>query len=140
MISRDIFRLPGAVRRDPAVDDWFNEDPQELQLIAQTWFARMRQSGGDVVELIHDGCPTACVEDAAFAYVDSFTHHVNVGFFHGASLDDPAGLLMGTGKRMRHVKLVPGREVDAAALSKMIDSAYQDIRARLAADRLSHEE
>ncbi|MEI9965905.1 MAG: DUF1801 domain-containing protein [Caulobacteraceae bacterium] len=53
---------------------------------------------------MHDGHPTACVGDAAFAYVDAFRAHVNVGFFHGAALDDPAGLLEGTGKRMRHVK------------------------------------
>ena len=38
--------------------------------------------------------------------------YVNVGFFHGAALDDPAGLLEGTGKRMRHVKAAPGATGD----------------------------
>jgi hypothetical protein len=51
--------------------------------------------------------------------------------FLGALLDDPAGLLEGTGKRGRHVKLRPGRELDAAALGRLIDTAYADIRARL---------
>jgi hypothetical protein len=37
-----------------------------------------------------------------------FTAHVNVGFFRGAELSDPNGLLQGTGKFMRHVKLRPG--------------------------------
>ena len=68
----------------------------------------MRACGDDVRELIHDGCPVACVEDAPFAYVNSFKSHVNVGFFNGASLDDPARLSEGSGKRMRHVKLKPG--------------------------------
>ena len=86
---------------------------------------------GDVRELMHDGCPTACVDDAAFGYVNAFRDHVNVGFFLGAFLKDPARLLEGTGKRMRHVKLRPGQEVDAAALSNLIDVAYADIRARL---------
>jgi len=71
------------------------------------------------------------VEDAPFGYVNAFKDHVNVGFFHGAALDDPAGLLEGTGKRMRHVKLKPGREADLAALGDLIDAAYADIRARL---------
>jgi hypothetical protein len=91
----------------------------------------MRQCGGDVRELMHDGCPVACVEDAAFGYVNLFKSHVNVGFFQGAMLADPAGLLEGSGKRMRHVKLSPDRDLDAAALRALIDSAYRDIKARL---------
>jgi hypothetical protein len=91
----------------------------------------MRQCGGDVRELMHDGCPTACVDDAAFGYVSAFKDHVNVGFFFGALLKDPARLLEGTGKRGRHVKLRPGRVFDSAALAQLVDTAYVDIRARL---------
>jgi hypothetical protein len=127
----DIFRLPGAVRRDAAVATWLDEGAVELQAIAQTWFTHMRNCGDDVLELVHDGCPVACVADAPFAYVDSFTSHVNVGFFHGAMLDDPAGLLQGTGTRMRHVKVKPGAKIDSAALRAVIDAAYADIKARL---------
>ncbi len=71
------------------------------------------------------------MEDAAFGYVNAFRAHVNVGFFFGAELDDPAGLLEGTGKRMRHVKLRCGQEANAAALSELIAAAYRDIRSRL---------
>lgn len=127
----DIFRLSGAVRRDAAVATWMDGGAVELQSLAQTWFAHMRDCGDDVLELVHDGCPVACVEDAPFAYVDSFTNHVNVGFFHGAMLDDPAGLLEGTGKRMRHVKLKPGSGVETVALRALIDAAYVDIKTRL---------
>jgi hypothetical protein len=80
---------------------------------------------------LHDGHPTACVADAAFAYVNVFKAHVNVGFFRGAELADPKGLLEGTGKFMRHVKLSPERGVDAAALKKLIETAYNDMRGRL---------
>lgn len=92
----------------------------------------MRGCGADVCELIHDGQPTACVGDAAFGYVDAFTAHANVGFFHGFALDDPAGLLEGTGKRMRHVKLRPGAPVNAEPLSALVAAAYADIRRRVA--------
>jgi hypothetical protein len=127
----DILRLTGGVKRDPAVDIWLTESPVELRSIAQKWFVRMRQCGDDVRELMHDGCPVACVQDASFGYVNSFKIHVNVGFFYGAMLEDPAGLLEGSGKRMRHVKLKRGPELDTAALRDLIDSAYLDIRARL---------
>ncbi len=68
----------------------------------------------------------------AFGYVNAFTAHANVGFFYGAVLPDPAGLLEGRGKRMRHVKLRPGKELDDEALNDLIAAAYHDIRRRLA--------
>ena len=125
----DLFRLPSAVRRDPAVDAWFARgDP--LRLMVQPWFEELRGCGMDVRELIHDGRPTLCALDAAFGYVDAFAAHANVGFFYGAALEDPAGLLLGSGKRMRHVKLQWGRPLDAAALSELIKAAYRDIQRR----------
>ncbi len=113
---------------------WFADDPAEQRTLAEQWFARMRQCGKDVRELIHDGCPVACVADVPFGYVNSFKTHVNVGFFNGADLEDPAGLLEGNGKRMRHVKLRPDRELDEAALCELIRTAYADVKARLAGD------
>jgi hypothetical protein len=127
----DIFRLPSAVKHDPAIDTWLRAQRDDLRPFVETWFTHMRQCGDDVRELMHDGCPTACVGDGAFAYVNAFTYHVNVGLFSGALLNDPARLLEGTGKRGRHVKLHPGREIDSRALAQLIDAAYVDIRARL---------
>ncbi|HEY8129241.1 MAG TPA: DUF1801 domain-containing protein [Hyphomicrobium sp.] len=92
---------------------------------------RMRGCGADVRELLHDGCPVACVGDAPFGYVNAFKAHANVGFNYGAMLTDPAGLLEGEGKRMRHVKLRPSKELDVEALSDLIETAYHDIRRRL---------
>jgi hypothetical protein len=127
-----ILRFPSAVRIDWTIDEWLRGQPDDLRPFAQKWFARMRQCGDDVRELIHDGCPVACVTDAPFGYVNVFRDHVNVGFFHGAMLDDSAGLLEGTGKRMRHVKLKPGFPIDDDALSELINAAYQNIKALLA--------
>lgn len=130
MVSR-LLRFPGGVVHDPAVDAWFDSRPTALGAMAREWFLRMRACGPDVRELLHDGHPTACVGDAAFAYANAFTAHVNVGFFLGAALPDPAGLLQGDGKYMRHVKLKPGAAVDAASLRALISVAYLDIRTRL---------
>ena len=91
----------------------------------------MRQCGDDVREVLHDGHPTACVADAAFGYVNIFKAHVNVGFFRGAEIADPEGLLEGTGRFMRHVKLRPDCDFKAAALRKLIDTAYADMKDRL---------
>jgi hypothetical protein len=119
------------MERDSTIDAWLHHQPAELGAIAQQWFAQFRDCGDDVRELMHDGCPVACVEDVPFGYVNVFKAHVNVGFFLGAELQDPTGLLEGSGKRMRHVKLKPGRELDSSALMALIDAAYRDVKARL---------
>jgi hypothetical protein len=131
MSPDDLMRFPSAVKHDRAIDEWLHAQRDDLRPLADEWFERMRQCGADVRELMHDGCPTACVGDAAFGYVGAYREHVNVGFYLGALLDDPARLLEGTGKRGRHVKLRPGREIDSAALARLIKAAYLDVRARL---------
>lgn len=107
------------------------EHAGELGAIAGHWLEVIRNCGDDVRELLHDDYPTLCVDDAAFAYVNVFTAHVNVGFFRGAELDDPDGMLVGTGRYMRHVKLRPDADVNADALTAMISLAYTDMKARL---------
>lgn len=129
-----LFCLDGALLHDPAVDAWLDQPSGELGLLARHWFEVIRACGEDVREVLHDGHPTACVSTAAFAYVNSFKAHVNVGFFHGAELPDPRKLLQGTGKLMRHVKLQPSRLPHEKDLEKLIQAAYVDIKRRLAAN------
>jgi hypothetical protein len=126
-----LFRFPNSVRRSPAVDTWMGWQKGELGKIAKHWFEIIRKCGNDVREVLHDGHPAACVSDAAFAYIDTFKAHVNVGFFRGADLADPKGVLEGSGKSMRHVKIRPRDTLDDAALSNLISAAYADMKRRL---------
>ncbi len=132
--SRALFRVSGSVRRDPAINSWLRAQPGELGTIARHWFVLIRELGDDVREVMHDGQATACIGDAAFAYVAAFAGHVNVGFFRGAELPDPAGLLVGKGKSMRHVKLEPARDVDDSALMALIEAAYADMKRRVGSE------
>lgn len=130
-IRTELFRLNGTLLRDPAIDRWMKEHAGELGAIAQAWFEVMRNCGDEVREVLHDGCPVACLGDAAFAYVNAFTTHVNVGFYEGAALRDPARLLEGSGKYMRHVKLKPGAPADPAPLRALIHAAFAHIKSRV---------
>jgi len=130
-VRAQLLRFNGAVERDPAIDAWIKERGGELGAIAHEWFEVMRRCGDEVRELLRDGCPVACLGDVPFGYVNAFTSHVNVGFFQGAALPDPARLLQGTGKFIRHVKLKPGTPANAGALNSLIDAAYFDIKARV---------
>ena len=133
MAPHRLFRLPSARQHDPDVTAWLRDHTDPLGTIAQRWFTAMRDCGDDVRVVMHDGYPTACVNDAAFAYVGVFKAHVNVGFFNGAELADPAGLLEGTGRFMRHVKLRPEKEVDTAALQTLIRISYAQMKRHLLA-------
>ena len=127
----DLFKLSNAVPNCPDIDAWLFGEPDELYAIARKWFNEIRNCGNLVKELIHDGCPVACVDDAAFAYVNVFKSHVNVGFFLGAFLDDPDSLLEGSGKRMRHVKLRPNKEISEESLIMLIQQSYSLVKSKL---------
>jgi len=126
-----LFPLEGGRRPHPAVERWFESRPPILSAFAKQWFDEMRRSGPDVYEVLHDGHPTACVGDLAFGYVNAFRDHVNVGFFLGSSLVDSKGLLEGSGRFMRHVKVRVGEAVDEGALRALVLAAYADMKARL---------
>lgn len=111
----ELLRFDGAMERDAAIDAWMKAHVGELGAMAWEWFEAMRKCGDEVRELMHDGCPVACLGE----------------FFHGAALADPAGLLQGRGKFMRHVKLRPGTALDEGALRRLIEAAYEDIKARV---------
>lgn len=128
MRRTELLRFNGTVERDPAIERWLKEHAGELGAIAREWFEVMRNCGDEVRELVHDGCPVACLGDVPFGYVNVFKAHVNVGFFHGAELADPERLLQGSGKFMRHVKLGPGTAANAAALRGLIQAAYENIK------------
>jgi hypothetical protein len=130
-MKTELLRFNGVAEHDPAIDAWMKEHEGDLGAIAREWFEVMRKCGDEVREILHDGCPVACLGDAPFGYVNVFTSHVNVGFFQGAALPDPARLLQGAGKFMRHVKLRPGMATDPAALRRLIETAYSDIKARV---------
>jgi hypothetical protein len=131
MERTELLRFDGALEHDPAIDLWLEERRGELGDLARGWFEVMRGCGDEVRELLHDGCPVACLGEFPFAYVNVFTAHVNVGFFQGAALPDPARLLQGAGKFMRHVKLKPGAATDSAALTRLVEVAYADIKRRV---------
>ena len=65
-----LLRYNDAVERDPAIDAWIKAHKGELGAIAREWFEAMRQCGDEVREVLHDGCPVACLGNEPFGYVN----------------------------------------------------------------------
>ena len=59
------------------------------------------------------------------AYVYSAPDYVQFGFFHGSALDDPRGLLEGSGQYVRHVKVRKVADIDEAAFGALLRQAVQ---------------
>ena len=126
-----LLKFYGKDIQDMVFNEWLNQKPEVLKPIAEKWFNVMMHCGQLVQGIFHDGYPIVCVESAPFAYVNAFTSHVNVGFFYGFELPDKLGLLEGGGKRMRHIKLFPGKEHHNEEIESLIQLAYADILERL---------
>ena len=59
------------------------------------------------------------------AYVYSAPDHVQFGFFGGARLKDPKGLLRGNGKFVRHIRLLKPSEIDEPAFRALLKQAVR---------------
>ena len=126
-----LLRYIGKDIQDIRFESWLNQKPIQLHAMAEKWFEVIKTCGDDVQPIFHDGYPMGCVDHVPFAYLNVFSAHVNVGFFYGAFLRDKVGLLEGSGKRMRHVKLFPDVQENDKAIRALIEAAYIDIHNRL---------
>jgi hypothetical protein len=58
-----------------------------------------------------------------FCYISAQKADVNLGFYYGAELPDPEGLLQGTGKLLRHVKIREPKAIRSQALRRLLEAA-----------------
>jgi len=59
-------------------------------------------------------------------YIIPYSSHVNLGFYKGAILDDPKGLLEGTGKSLRHIKIRSKDELNNKEVQDLIKAAVKE--------------
>jgi len=60
-----------------------------------------------------------------FCHIKAFKNNVNLGFWRGARLDDPHGLLQGEGERMAHVKITGPDAVQPQAIQDLVRAAVR---------------
>ena len=110
----------------------------EMQKIAKEARAIIRKLHADTTEVVRLGDRAATYGlgpkkmSEGYAYISPQSGHVNLGFFYGASLPDPDGLLEGTGKNMRHVKLRSSADVKKAR--GLVEAALTERRRALGRD------
>ena len=58
-----------------------------------------------------------------FCHITFHKNHVNLGFNYGSELPDPEGLLQGSGKLLRHVKITTPEDLSNPALRRLVEAA-----------------
>jgi hypothetical protein len=66
-----------------------------------------------------------------FCYIAVHRNHVNLGFYYGAELADPEGLLEGTGKKLRHIKVRDIEEVERSGLRQLVELSLEERKTAL---------
>ena len=127
-------RYSGAVRRDPAIDAYARSVDAPLAVTISRLVSLVRSSVPGHDEVLFRGAPSFCIQGEPFCYLVGYPKHLKLGFCDGTALSDPAGLLRGKGKSMRHVRLAPGEPFPAAALVDLVGQSARRVRARQKAD------
>lgn len=108
-----------------ACDRWFVSRSGEQKLILLALRKQICAAGKNITEEFKWSRPCYTGDHGLFCYLHSTKHHATLGFAQGASLDDPRGLLKGTGKAMRHIKLATRDDLDAAAIKALLKQAVR---------------
>jgi hypothetical protein len=120
----------GVLMNRISVEDFLSSLPADVESIARELVTLARKKMSGAHEFIYHNAVGYSVSDSPFdriCYVwPQKTGYVNFGFFFGGNLPDPRKLLIGDGKRLRHVKIWSVEEARNPALAKLISQAWKE--------------
>ena len=124
------------MNNQPTVEEWLVNLPLDLQATTRELIEVARKNMPDVHEFIYHDAVGYSVNDSPFDRICYIAPqkkgYVNFGFFFGAGLPDPKKLLIGDGKRLRHVKIWSVEEAKNPALAKLITTKWKEARESVA--------
>jgi hypothetical protein len=110
---------------DP-IESFFRSYEPSVEELAAGLRALVRRLVPNAEEKLHRPWKTVAYGSSKkrkFCAISPHKSWVNLQFHNGSSLSDPSGLLEGTGKSMRHVKIATKADLDRAALAGLIREA-----------------
>ena len=113
---------------EETVDELFPITPADVRAILTEIRRMVRATLPDATEIIYHGALAYQPDVSRFdpiVYVAPQNGYVNLGFYYGVGVPDPAGLLEGTGKRMRHTKVRSIQAAQNAALVPLVLEAWR---------------
>jgi hypothetical protein len=129
-----------SISKDGNFDDIVAAASPEVQAIAQRLRDLIANMHPEVVEVVWAGQGIAGYGvgpkkmSEQYSYIAPQTNYVNLGFYQGASLPDPKGLLEGSGQALRHVKVRTPADVERSDLRRLLEAALAERQAALAGE------
>jgi len=111
------------------LDDLLASRSDEVAATLQAACAAVRKAAPDASEHIFETYVVGSVFtftgklSGAFCHPVAYANHVNLGFNRGAEMHDPHGLLGGTGKLIRHIRIDDPAQLKTPEVREMIDQA-----------------
>lgn len=129
--------MPKSDSTPPTFEDLLENAATDPAQIARRLRNHILEIHPDTVEVIYLGYNSASYgigakkNSEAYCYIMPQKAQVNLGFYYGVDLDDPSGLLEGTGKKLRHVKVRSIEDADKTAIRQLIQASYQERKTTL---------
>jgi hypothetical protein len=111
------------------VREWLHKLPADKKQTVDSLRRLIGSVAPEAHEIIYHDALGYGPTDSGFdriLYVTVFEKHINLGFFFGGSLNDPEGLLVGSGKRMRHIKIGSMQVSENPAIKSLLEQAWAD--------------
>ena len=113
------------MKRYATFDEYFSDQSSKNRSIIRTLRKFVERAAPQLQESVKWGNGCWLKGNAPVAYVYSAPDHVQFGFFGGARLKDPKGLLRGEGKFVRHIRLLKPSEIDEPAFRALLRQAVR---------------
>ena len=113
----------GKMKTYPSFNDYLKDQNPKNQAIIGALRRFVKRVEPKLTETVKWGNGCWVGSNGPVAYVYSATGYVQFGFFNGASLEDPKGLLEGKGKYVRHTKVREAFEIDERAFAALLKQA-----------------
>jgi hypothetical protein len=113
------------MKRYASFDEYLTDQPPRNRTIIRALRKFVSRVSPRLRESVKWGNGCWVKGDAPVAYVYSAPDHVQFGFFRGAALEDPRGLLAGKGKFVRHIRLRKSADIDDRAFAALLRQAVR---------------
>jgi hypothetical protein len=109
-----------------AVADILDTHTPEIQSLVHALREVIRAAAPELTEEVKPGWGNLVYKlNGVVCAISPYSNHVNVNFYKGTSLSDPAGVLDGTGRELRHVKYRTESDIQSGVLSQLVHQAVQ---------------
>ena len=111
-----------AMAKYPSVDAYIATLDEPQSTVVRALRELVRDAVPDAVEVVKWAQPVY-EKNGPFCYIKAFPRYVNLGFWRGASLQDPHGLVHSGGDKMGHVRIATVDEIARARLRPLVKEA-----------------